>query len=141
MAKLEVYCSFLVCFLLGVIISAQASKVSPPKFLYVVNKKIYVTSIISHLLDMKTKILVWFVLIVQPKTWCIVQQQAPGNKCQPYLDDICKQEDCSAISPGGPCYEPNTICQHTSYVLNLWWQHRRICDDQIATVTQVDPCK
>lgn len=67
---------------------------------------------------------------------------------QENIDFACGQEgvDCTAIRPGGVCYEPDTVQAHAAYAMNLYFQsngrHAYDCDfGDTGVVTTADPSK
>ncbi|EYU35388.1 hypothetical protein MIMGU_mgv1a018867mg, partial [Erythranthe guttata] len=56
------------------------------------------------------------------RPWCIANTNSPAPspaKFQGFIDYACGVVDCSAIRPGGSCYNPNLLSKHASYALNL----------------------
>ncbi|CAH2043707.1 unnamed protein product [Thlaspi arvense] len=55
---------------------------------------------------------------------------ASSEQLQANIDFCCSNGvDCSQISPGGVCLEPNTLLDHASYVMNAYYQsHGRVED-------------
>lgn len=78
-------------------------------------------------------------------SWCVPQPSTPDSALQQMLDFSCSQgADCSAIQPGGSCYDPNNLSAHASYAVNDYWQKMMdkdaSCDfNGQATVTTQDP--
>ncbi|EOA14211.1 hypothetical protein CARUB_v10027366mg [Capsella rubella] len=58
--------------------------------------------------------------------WCVASEKATDEQLQSDIDWLCSDEggfrDCTPISPGGVCYEPNTLRDHASYVMNSYYQ-------------------
>lgn len=88
----------------------------------------------------------WYVS-TQARTWCVASPIAGDDKLNTAIDYYCKQPrvDCSVIRPGGPCYQPNSVREHASVVLNLYYKsHNGIspyCPDEVGGISIVDPCK
>jgi hypothetical protein len=62
------------------------------------------------------------------------------------LNYACGKATCSAIQPGGACYEPNTLDSHASYAFNSYWQQFKntgaTCSfNGLAVKTTKDPSK
>ncbi|MCO5606924.1 hypothetical protein L7F22_061115 [Adiantum nelumboides] len=63
--------------------------------------------------------------IVTPKdTWCIAKSSVDDSTLQSALNYACGQTtaDCTLIKIGSPCFLPNTIFHHASYVFNSYYQ-------------------
>lgn len=75
-------------------------------------------------------------------TWCVADTGAPPRQLQKFLDVGCSGRfDCSPIKPGGPCYEPNTLLGHASWVINKYYQELGFCEKGIGFITTTNPCK
>ncbi|KAB1209612.1 Glucan endo-1,3-beta-glucosidase 1 [Morella rubra] len=78
-------------------------------------------------------------------SWCIASQSAPQIALQVALDYACGYggADCSALQPGGSCYNPNTIRDHASYAFNMYYQRNPVpssCNfGGTAVATSTDP--
>lgn len=77
--------------------------------------------------------------------WCVPKKGTPDANLQGNIDYVCGHGfDCSAIQPGGACYEPNTLISHAAYAMNLLYQtsgkNPWNCDfSQTATLTGTNP--
>ncbi|KAH9322343.1 hypothetical protein KI387_016982, partial [Taxus chinensis] len=78
--------------------------------------------------------------------WCVAIQEASNDSAlQGALDYACGAgADCSAIQPGGTCYQPDTLSSHASYAMNSFWQKAKssgaTCNfNATATLTTSDP--
>ncbi|XP_062012789.1 glucan endo-1,3-beta-glucosidase 1-like [Rosa rugosa] len=54
--------------------------------------------------------------------WCIAKPTAPYSLLQMNIDFACSQVDCSVIQTGGECQLPDTIMNHASVAMNLYYQ-------------------
>ncbi|CAN8270280.1 unnamed protein product [Cochlearia groenlandica] len=61
------------------------------------------------------------------KTWCMSTLDATDAQLQANIDWGCSKGrvDCRYITPGGPCYLPDTLPAHASWVMNTYYQMRR----------------
>ncbi|KAF9666441.1 hypothetical protein SADUNF_Sadunf16G0229700 [Salix dunnii] len=77
--------------------------------------------------------------------WCIASPTASQTALQVALDYACGYggADCSALQPGGSCYNPNTIRDHASYAFNSYYQKNPVptsCNfGGTAQLTNTDP--
>ncbi|ESQ31582.1 hypothetical protein EUTSA_v10005544mg [Eutrema salsugineum] len=59
--------------------------------------------------------------------WCVANNKATDAQLQATIDWCCSDaggfRDCGPIQPGGACYEPNTLRDHASYVMNEYYQN------------------
>ncbi|KAF3779689.1 PLASMODESMATA CALLOSE-BINDING PROTEIN 5 [Nymphaea thermarum] len=78
--------------------------------------------------------------------WCVAKNNAPDSALQGALDWVCGHggADCSAIQPGGPCYEPTDVQLHASFAFNDYFLKsglsRQSCDfSGSASLTSLNP--
>ncbi|KAK8957368.1 Glucan endo-1,3-beta-glucosidase 12 [Platanthera zijinensis] len=57
-------------------------------------------------------------------TWCVGLKTAATAELQTALDWACGpgSTDCTAVRPGGACFEPNTVLSHASFAFNSYYQ-------------------
>ncbi|CAH9145679.1 unnamed protein product [Cuscuta epithymum] len=73
------------------------------------------------------------------KKYCLAKPTAPPKALQEFIDTNCGDYGCSQIHPGGPCYQPNTLTQHASFVLDLIYALSHVCNTTIGHLTTDDP--
>ncbi|CAF1706508.1 hypothetical protein Bca4012_005203 [Brassica carinata] len=56
--------------------------------------------------------------------WCVVSPSATDAQMQANIDWLCSRGhvDCIPIKPGGPCFEPDNLRSHVSFVMNQYYQ-------------------
>ncbi|KAL1206635.1 Glucan endo-1,3-beta-glucosidase [Cardamine amara subsp. amara] len=54
-------------------------------------------------------------------SWCVALPAATHEQLQFNIKFACSYVDCSAIQPGGSCYYPNTLLDHASFVMNIYY--------------------
>ncbi|CAJ1941481.1 unnamed protein product [Sphenostylis stenocarpa] len=82
----------------------------------------------------------------QFEEWCIADEQTPDEELQRAMDWACGKggADCSKIEVNQPCYLPNTLKDHASYVFNNYYQRFKhkggsCYFNSAAITTDVDP--
>lgn len=79
------------------------------------------------------------------KTWCAAKPSATDSELSANIQFACNQlRDCKVIQEGGSCYNPNSLINHASVVMNLYYkavgQNTWNCDFRgSALITQTDP--
>ncbi|KAL7084813.1 hypothetical protein ACP275_14G245000 [Erythranthe tilingii] len=72
--------------------------------------------------------------------WCVVKFTASDAAMQSFIDSACSSGlDCSAIKPGGSCFDPNILRSHASYMLALNYRKNNVCQQDIGTIAITDP--
>ncbi|KAH6784521.1 O-Glycosyl hydrolases family 17 protein [Perilla frutescens var. hirtella] len=80
------------------------------------------------------------------QTYCIAKAGADEKMVQAALDWACGEGkvDCSALMPGQPCFEPDTLSAHATYAFDSYYQQMGkaagSCDfNGVATITSTTP--
>ncbi|KAK7359639.1 hypothetical protein VNO77_01601 [Canavalia gladiata] len=56
------------------------------------------------------------------KSWCVAKPAASDIELKNNIEYACNNlDDCKMIQPGGSCYEPNTLINHASVVMNRYY--------------------
>ncbi|KAK9156662.1 hypothetical protein Scep_003236 [Stephania cephalantha] len=64
------------------------------------------------------------------KKWCVAKADASAAALQKISDYACGMgTDCNPIQEGGPCFVPDTIWSHASYVMNSYYHNRGGAND------------
>ncbi|KAK8608095.1 hypothetical protein V6N13_023529 [Hibiscus sabdariffa] len=63
----------------------------------------------------------------QGKTWCVAKPSTDDSALASDIESACnyigtKGGNCKPIQPGGACYDPNTLINHASFVMNAYYQ-------------------
>ncbi|XP_027939794.1 glucan endo-1,3-beta-glucosidase 4-like [Vigna unguiculata] len=104
-------------------------------------------------LMVKLMLPLFFLFIIPPKAayavfeqWCVADAQAPEKELRATMNWVCRKggADCRKIQVKQPCYLPNTLKDHASYVFNSYYQkfkHRGAsCNFRgAAMTTEMDP--
>ncbi|XP_010545323.1 PREDICTED: glucan endo-1,3-beta-glucosidase 13 [Tarenaya hassleriana] len=63
-------------------------------------------------------------------SWCIASSKASEKDLRSALDWACGpgNVDCTAIQPSQPCFEPDTLVSHASFVFNSYFQQNGATD-------------
>uniref|UniRef100_A0A1J3JFC2 glucan endo-1,3-beta-D-glucosidase n=1 Tax=Noccaea caerulescens TaxID=107243 RepID=A0A1J3JFC2_NOCCA len=63
-------------------------------------------------------------------SWCIASAKASERDLKGALDWACGpgNVDCTAIQPSQPCFQPDTLVSHASFVFNSYFQQNRATD-------------
>uniref|UniRef100_A0A0D3BFH4 X8 domain-containing protein n=1 Tax=Brassica oleracea var. oleracea TaxID=109376 RepID=A0A0D3BFH4_BRAOL len=76
--------------------------------------------------------------VVTCRQWCMAMPNASDEQLQANIDYACSNGvDCTQIQPGGVCYEPNTLYDHASYVMNAYYQSHGRIEDSCRNEQQV----
>ena len=61
-------------------------------------------------------------LMVFQGKWCVAKPMTSDDLLQANIDFACNHVDCGLIRYGGGCYYPDTLINHTSVIMNLYYQ-------------------
>ncbi|XP_039014051.1 glucan endo-1,3-beta-D-glucosidase-like [Hibiscus syriacus] len=56
------------------------------------------------------------------KTWCTAKPSSDQAALLENINYACSQVDCQIIQKGCPCFYPNTLINHASVAMNLYYQ-------------------
>ncbi|XP_011087537.1 glucan endo-1,3-beta-glucosidase-like isoform X1 [Sesamum indicum] len=71
--------------------------------------------------------------------WCVADTGAPLDQLQAFLDYGCHEFDCSPIKPGGPCFGPDTLLGHASWILDKFYREGGFCKKGLGFITRTNP--
>ncbi|KAL1195721.1 Glucan endo-1,3-beta-glucosidase [Cardamine amara subsp. amara] len=82
---------------------------------------------LTLLLILISSIMIHHLPLVSSKEWCVASLESTDEDLKANIDFGCSQVDCKPIQPGGSCFNPNTLINHASYVMNAYYQrHGRV---------------
>ena len=61
-------------------------------------------------------------LMVFQGKWCVAKPMTSDDLLQANIDFACNHVDCGLIRYGGGCYYPDTLINHASVIMNLYYQ-------------------
>ncbi|KAK8579322.1 hypothetical protein V6N13_142530 [Hibiscus sabdariffa] len=56
------------------------------------------------------------------KTWCTAKPSSDKAALLANINYACSYVDCQTIQKGSPCFYPNTLINHASVAMNLYYQ-------------------
>ncbi|XP_071688520.1 glucan endo-1,3-beta-glucosidase-like [Rutidosis leptorrhynchoides] len=71
--------------------------------------------------------------------WCVAQFNAREDVLVAFIEEKCTFLYCKPIMPGGSCYQPTTLINHASYVIDVNYKATGECDLNIAQFALTDP--
>ncbi|KAL5786592.1 hypothetical protein ACOSQ2_008990 [Xanthoceras sorbifolium] len=79
-----------------------------------------------------------------PQTrWCVENPAIGDLTLKGVIDVICGKADCSPIKEGGSCFLPDTLINHASFAVNLYYQNNgrdpKACHKYFGVGTDQDP--
>lgn len=80
------------------------------------------------------------------KTWCVAKPSSDAATLQENLNYACDHVDCSMLRNGCPCHAPDSLINHASIAMNLYYQckgrNKWNCHfSGSALITTTDPSK
>ncbi|KAM7484686.1 hypothetical protein LguiA_000695 [Lonicera macranthoides] len=80
------------------------------------------------------------------QTYCVAKGSADAKMLQAALDWACGpgKVDCSPLSQGEPCYEPDTVAAHATYAFDAYYHQMAFAEgtcnfNGVATITTTNP--
>ncbi|KAF6134539.1 hypothetical protein GIB67_022279 [Kingdonia uniflora] len=78
------------------------------------------------------------------KTWCVAKPSSENRVLYENVNYACSKVNCSSLKKGGLCFTPDSLINHASVAMNLYYQangrHKWNCDfKSSALVVLVDP--
>ncbi|XP_071688113.1 glucan endo-1,3-beta-glucosidase-like [Rutidosis leptorrhynchoides] len=74
--------------------------------------------------------------------WCVAKPSASEMELKQDIVFACKFVECNIINPGGACFEPQTLINHASVVMNLYYQangrHPWDCDFTKSAIVAIN---
>ncbi|KAF8048928.1 hypothetical protein N665_2350s0006 [Sinapis alba] len=63
--------------------------------------------------------------------WCVAKQEATEEQLGANIDWVCSQGtiDCKPISPGGACFDNNSLKTRASFIMNVYYQSNGSSED------------
>ncbi|KAF0904889.1 hypothetical protein E2562_038614 [Oryza meyeriana var. granulata] len=62
-----------------------------------------------------------------PGVWCVANPTVASAVAQTAMDYACGSgADCDMMTPGAPCFLPDTLMAHASYAFNSYWQRTKV---------------
>ncbi|EOA14804.1 hypothetical protein CARUB_v10028110mg [Capsella rubella] len=65
---------------------------------------------------------IYHIPVVTCEPWCVALPASTPEQLQDNINFACSRIDCSPIQIGGYCYYPNTLLDHASYVMDIYYQ-------------------
>ncbi|KAI4295407.1 hypothetical protein L6164_035456 [Bauhinia variegata] len=54
--------------------------------------------------------------------WCVAKPGTNDALLQSNIDFVCNRFNCKDIQQNGQCFNPNTLINHASFAMNLWYR-------------------
>ncbi|CAH1444609.1 unnamed protein product [Lactuca virosa] len=56
------------------------------------------------------------------KTWCVAKPSSTDTMLLNNIQYACSQVDCKILQKGGACYSPDSLINHASIAMNIYYQ-------------------